>query len=89
MSVSHLLDKRTNQSFPTIVIVKLTYTKMQCHVSQWSILLPNPRAVSYANIFTSEFEYLLHDYEQRYKHKQALGLRFIDDLSLVWIGDEA
>ena len=56
MSVSHLLDKRTNQSFPTTVIVKLTYTKMQCHVSQWSILLPNPRAVSDANIFMSEFE---------------------------------
>ena len=48
-----------------------------------------PMAVSYANIFMSEFEQrLLQDYEQRYKHKLTLWLRFIDDVFLVWIGDE-
>ena len=37
----------------------------------------------------SEFEQrLLQDYEQRYEHKPALWLRFID-VFLVWIGDEA
>ena len=47
-------------------------------------------AVSYANIFMSVFkQHLLYDYEQRYKCKPALWLRFIDDIFLVWIGDEA
>ena len=47
-------------------------------------------AVSYANIFMSEFKQrLLHDYEQGYNRKPALWLRFIDDIFLVWIGDEA
>ena len=31
----------------------------------------------------------LHDYEQRYKCKPALWLRFKDDILLVWRGDEA
>ena len=49
-----------------------------------------PMAVSYANIFMSEFEqHLLQDYEQRYKHKPALWLRFLDDIFLVWKCDEA
>ena len=49
-----------------------------------------PMAVSYANIFMSEFEqHFSQNYEQRYKHKPALWLRFIDDIFLVWIGDEA
>ena len=48
-----------------------------------------PMAVSYANIFMSEFEQcLVQDYEQRYKHKPVLRLRFIDDTFLVWIGNE-
>ena len=46
--------------------------------------------VSYSNIFLSVFEqHLLHDYEQIYKRKPALWLRFIDDIFLVWIGDKA
>ena len=49
-----------------------------------------PMVVSYANIFMSEFEQrLLKDYDERYKHKPALWLRFIDDIFLVRIGDEA
>ena len=48
-----------------------------------------PMAVSYANIFMSEFQQgLLQDYEQRYKHKPVLWSRFIDGIFLVWIGDE-
>ena len=48
-----------------------------------------PMAVSYANIFMSEFKRLLHGYEQRYKPKPTLWLRFIDNIFLVWIADEA
>ena len=45
-----------------------------------------PVVVSYANIFMSEYEQcLLHDYEQRYKHKSALWLRFIDIFLDIYI----
>ena len=49
-----------------------------------------PMTVNYANIFMSELEQcLLHNYEQRYKHKPTLWLILIDDIFLLWVGDEA
>ena len=96
---SHVLDKRTNQSFPTRVIVKLIQLILKYNVMSFSgpffhqikgMAMATLMAVSCANIFMSEFEQrLLHDYEQRYKRKPVLWLRFIDDIFLVWIGDEA
>ena len=96
---SHVLDKRTNQSFPTRVIVKLIQLILKCNVMSFNgrffhqikgTAMDTPMAVSYANIFMSEFEQgLLQDYEQRHKHKPALWLRFTDDIFFVWIGDEA
>ena len=88
-----------NQSFPTRVIAKLIQLILKCNVMSFNgrffhqikgTAMGTPMAVSYANIFMSEFEQrLLHDYEQGYKRKPALWLRFIDDIFLVWIGDEA
>ena len=96
---SHVLDKRTNKSFPTRVTVNLIHFILKCNIMSFNgrffhqikeMAMGTPMAVSYANIFMSEFEQcLLQDYEQRYKHKPALWLRFIDDIFLVWIGDEA
>ena len=96
---SHVLDKRTNQSFPTRVIVKLIRLILKCNVTSFNVrffhqikgaAMSIPVTVSYANIFMSEFEQrLLQDYEQRYKHEPALWLRFIDNIFLVWNGDEA
>ena len=96
---SHVLDKRTNKSFPTRVIVNLIQLLLKCNIMSFNggffhqikeTAMGTPMAVSYANIFMSEFEQrLLQDYEQRQKHKPALWLRFIDDIFLVWIGDEA
>ena len=96
---SHVLGKRTNQSFPSRVIVKLIQLILKCNVMSFNGLffhqikgtaMGTPMAVSCANIFLSEFEQrLLHDYEQRYKRKPALWLKFIGDIILVWIGDKA
>ena len=96
---SHVLDKRTNQSFPTRVIVKLIQLILKCNIMSFNgrffhqikgTAMGTPMAVSYANIFISEFEQcLLHGSEQRYKCKPALWLRFIDDIYSVWIDDEA
>ena len=96
---SHMLDKRTNQSFPTRVIVKLIQLILKCNVTSFNggffhqikeTAMCTPMAVSYANIFMSEFkQHLLQDYTQKNKYKPALWLRFIDDIFLVWIGDEA
>ena len=96
---SHVLDKRTEKSFPTRVIVNLIQLILKCNIMSVNgrffhqikeRAMGTPMAVSYTNIFMSEFEqHLLQDYEQRYKHKPALWLRFIDDILLVWIGDEA
>ena len=96
---SRVLDKRTNKSFPTRVIVNLIQLILKCNIMSFNgrffhqikeTVMDTPMAVSYTNIFMSEFEqHLLQDYEQRYKHKPALWLRFIDDIFLVWIGDEA
>ena len=71
---SHVLDKRTNQSFPTRVIVKLIQLILKCNVMSFNgrffhqikgTAMGTPMAVSYANIFMSEFEQrLLHGYEQ-------------------------
>ena len=95
---SHVLDKRSNQSFPTRVVVKLILLILKCNVMSFNdrffhqikgMAMGTPMAVSYANIFMSEFEQcLVQDYEQRYKHKPVLRLRFIDDTFLVWIGNE-
>ena len=86
---SHVLDKRTNESFPTRVIVNLMQLTLKCNIMSVNgrffhqikeTAMGTPMAVSYANIFMSGFEQrLLQDYEQRYKHKPALWLRFIDD----------
>ena len=58
-----------------------TKSKGQLWAHQWQLTMP---------IYLSEFEQgLLHDYQQRYKHKPALWLRFIDDIFLVWIGNDA
>ena len=95
---SHVLDKRSNQLFPTRVVVKLILLILKCNVMSFNdrffhqikgMAMGTPMAVSYANIFMSEFEQcLVQDYEQRYKHKPVLRLRFIDDTFLVWIGNE-
>ena len=79
---SHVLDKRTNQSFPTRVIVKLIQLILKCNFVSFNgrffhqikgTAMGTPMAVSYANIFLSEFEQrLLQDYEQRYRHKPTL-----------------
>ena len=90
---SHVLDKRTNQSFPIRVFVILIQLILKCNVMSVNgrffhqikgMAMGTPMTVSYANIFMSEFKQcLLCDYEQRYKPKPALWLRFIDDISLA------
>ena len=48
-----------------------------------------PMAVNFANFFMSRFENkLLQDYEKQTGLKPALWQRFIDDIFLVWVGDE-
>ena len=95
---SHMLDKRTNELFPAIVIVKLIQLVLKCNIVSFNgrffhkikgTAMGTPMEINYVSIFMSEFEqHLLHDYEQRYKCKPALWLRFIDDIFLVGIGDE-
>ena len=68
---SHVLDKRTNQSFPTRVIVKLIQLILKCNIMSFNswffhqikgTAMGTTMAVSYANIFMSEFEqHLLQD----------------------------
>ena len=46
--------------------------------------MSTPMAVSYPNIFMPEFkQHLSLDFEQRYKCKPALYLRFIENICLV------
>ena len=49
-----------------------------------------PMALSYANLFMGKFEKdMLTEYELQHNKKPALWLRFIDDIFMVWQGDEA
>ena len=48
-----------------------------------------PMAVNYANLFMGRFEErLLAEYEKETGNRPAVWLRFIDDVFIVWKGEE-
>ena len=48
-----------------------------------------PMAVNFANLFMSKFEQdLLAEYERKYNQSPHTWIRFIDDIFLIWSGDE-
>ena len=48
-----------------------------------------PMAVNYANLFMGRFEErLLAEYEKETGNRPAVWLRFVDDVFIVWKGEE-
>ena len=91
------LDNRKNQRVPTTTLCEMirfilnsntmSHQNLFFHQTKGCAMGTN-MAVNYANLFMSNFEEkMLQMYEEKYKRRPELWLRFIDDIFFIWKGD--
>ena len=97
IAIKESLDQRTSKKIPTTTLFKITKfilnSNTMYHAGKFyhqikGCAMGTNMAVNYANIFMQKFETnMLRAYEQKYKKRPELWLRFIDDIFFIWNGD--
>ena len=96
-AAEHFLEARKHKSAPTSTLTKIinfilqsntmTHNGKFYHQTKGCAMGTN-MAVNYANLFMAFFENkLLKAYEDQYKIRPQVWLRYIDDIFFVWTGD--
>ena len=90
------LDSREKQSVPTTTLCEMISfilnSNTMSHQNRFfrqikGCAMGTNMAVNYANLFMSKFEKeMLQMYEEKYKRRPELWLRFIDDVFFIWKG---
>ena len=95
---AHYLDERKRKSLETSTLRKLILMVLGKNALRFGdrffqqikgTAMGTPMAVNYANLFMGRFEErLLAEYEKETGNRPAVWLRFIDDVFIVWKGEE-
>ena len=91
------LDRRISKEIPTATLCDITQFILNSNTMHHEgkfyhqikgCAMGTNMAVNYANIFMEKFENdMLRAYEEKYKKRPELWLRFIDDIFFIWRGD--
>ena len=92
------LNKRKDQSFPSLLIKQLILTVLNSNTLQFGTrfyqqikgtAMGTPMAPNFANLFMSKFETdMLQDYQDQHGMSPFIWLRFIDDVFFIWSGTQ-
>ena len=92
------LNKRKNKYIPTDIIIKLIKIILTSNTMNFlgrfyhqikGVTMGTPMAVNFSNLFMAKFENnLLEQYWNKHGKKPLLWIRYIDDVFLIWHGDE-
>ena len=95
---AHYLDGRKRKSLETSTLKSLILMVLGKNALRFGdrffhqikgTAMGTPMAVNYANLFMGKFEEsLLNEYEKETGLQPAMWLRFIDDVFIVWKGEE-
>ena len=94
----HFLNLRKTQSVPTKVVTSLILLVLKSHTLNFlgrffhqikGTAMGTPMAVNFANLFMSKFEQeMLADYKKEHKMEPEIWIRYIDDIFMIWKGDQ-